>query len=184
VFDGITYREGVEMGTRSLVTFCSDRYTHEGTAYGGEPVCTVYRQFDGYPEGRGLALAEWLNGFTICNGIGTGDRGRAKTANGIECMAAQWIAYEKRAEYMAESERKDNTIPLNQSQVGSVYMHTQTYDLSADDAGHILDAQWLYRVDITDKKRKIRVFVIDSNNTVVFVGGPARMLKWINGLKE
>ena len=171
------------MGTRSLVTFCTDRYTHEGTAYGGTPVCTVYRQWDGYPEGRGLELAEWLNGFAVGDGIGSGDRGREKYANGIECLAAQWIAYEKRGEYMAGGERADNKIPLNQSQVGSVYMHALTYDLSADDAGHTPDAQWLYRVDKTDKNKKIRVFVIDSDNKIVFTGGPARMLKWVEGLK-
>jgi hypothetical protein len=70
------------MGTRSLIHFKED----------GKTFCTVYRQFDGYPSGRGLELAEWLSNITVVNGL-TGDG--KHVANGLGCLAAQWIAHEK-----------------------------------------------------------------------------------------
>lgn len=51
------------MGTRSTTT-----------VYDGEkPVVTIYRQFDGYPSGHGLALQEFLIGKELVNGFGGGD---------------------------------------------------------------------------------------------------------------
>jgi len=48
------------MGTRSL-TFVYDD---------AEPVVCMYRQFDGYPEGHGAELAEFLNTVEGTNGMG------------------------------------------------------------------------------------------------------------------
>lgn len=70
------------MGTRSLIHFND----------GEQTLCTIYRQFDGYPTGRGLELAEWLAGIRVVNGIRLGD---TNIANGCGCLAAQWIAKEK-----------------------------------------------------------------------------------------
>lgn len=168
------------MGTRSLISFCADRYTHEGTAYGGEPLCTIYRQWDGYPNGRGRQLAKWLLSFKMINGIGYGDRGAENVANGMECLAAQWIAYEKRAEYMTVDDRETNRIPDGASQVGSVYMYTPTFQLSDN-----VDAQYLYRVERTEKARRFRVVVFDSDSLKpIFTGGPKTMLNWIDNLEN
>lgn len=68
------------MGTRSL-TFVYD---------GVEPVINMYRQFDGYPEGHGAELAEFLSSGHMTNGLRMGDTGRF--FNGIGCMAAQLVA--------------------------------------------------------------------------------------------
>jgi hypothetical protein len=74
------------MGTRSL-TFVYDDYND--TAF-----INMYRQFDGYPEGHGAELAEFLNSFDdIVNGIPVGDK--RKLANGMGCLAAQMIAHFK-----------------------------------------------------------------------------------------
>lgn len=78
------------MGTRSL-TFV---YTDHRDGSDCEPIINMYRQFDGYPEGHGLELAEFLNSFDeVVNGIPLGDN--RKVANGMGCLAAQMIAHFK-----------------------------------------------------------------------------------------
>jgi len=47
------------MGTRSLT------YVYEGET----PIMCMYRQFDGYLEGHGQELANFLNELTVGNGI-------------------------------------------------------------------------------------------------------------------
>lgn len=72
------------MSTRSLTQiFDSD----------GKMIVVVYRQSDGYPSGHGKELAEYLKDITITNGI-TG-REKGVTANGMNCLAAQIIAFFK-----------------------------------------------------------------------------------------
>lgn len=70
------------MGTRSTIHFQED----------GETVATIYQQFDGYPDGVGLELANFLKGITIVNGIRGSDK---RLANGVGCLAAQFIADHK-----------------------------------------------------------------------------------------
>ena len=68
------------MGTRSLT------FVYEGE----KPIVNMYRQFDGYPSGHGVELAEFLTSFdAITNGISLGEN--RKTANGMGCLAAQMI---------------------------------------------------------------------------------------------
>jgi hypothetical protein len=71
------------MGTRSLTWVYDDQ----------EPVICLYRQYDGYPEGHGAELAEFINGFTIVNGLGA--KTDRKIANGAGCFAAQLVAHFK-----------------------------------------------------------------------------------------
>ena len=67
------------MGTRSITTIRDEH----------GPVAEFYQQFDGYPEGWGQKLYEFLAGFTVVNGLS----GRpTKVANGAGCLAAQVIA--------------------------------------------------------------------------------------------
>lgn len=54
------------MGTRSTTTI-----------YDGEkPIVTIYRQYDGYPDGHGAALANFISGKEMVNGFGGGDTSR------------------------------------------------------------------------------------------------------------
>lgn len=69
------------MGTRSLTHFINEQ---------GQDIVTMYRQYDGYIEGHGLDLANFLAPFYMTNGISMGDD--RKTANGMGCLAAQVIA--------------------------------------------------------------------------------------------
>lgn len=67
------------MGTRSL-TFVYD---------GEKPIVNMYRQFDGYPEGHGQELAEFLLSGEMVNGFSDTT---IRQFNGMGCLAAQMIA--------------------------------------------------------------------------------------------
>jgi len=69
------------MGTRSLT------YVYEGD----KPILNMYRQYDGYPEGHGQELAEFLLSGKMVNGIPVGEKGQL-FFNGMGCLAAQLIA--------------------------------------------------------------------------------------------
>ncbi len=66
------------MGTRCL-TIISD---------GADILCNIYRQFDGYPEGHGVDLAEMLKDNKLVNGLG----GDNNVFNGMGCLAAAVIS--------------------------------------------------------------------------------------------
>ena len=92
------------MGTRSLTYVYNDGDKPE-------PIVCMYRQFDGYPEGHGAELAEFLVPFTIINGIGSNQNELGKFANGMGCLAAQLVSHFK-------------------DSVGGIYMHV--VDLNQD----------------------------------------------------
>lgn len=75
------------MGIRSTVKF----YSNHGS---GESVMSVYRQYDGYINGVGHELAEWLKDKKVIDGISeqTMEEGYA---NGMGCLAAQYVAAHK-----------------------------------------------------------------------------------------
>lgn len=69
------------MGTRSL-TIIKDF---------DKEIVVMYRQFDGYPEGHGAELADFLSGFKVVNGF----TDTHKVANGAGCLAAQIVQHFK-----------------------------------------------------------------------------------------
>lgn len=73
------------MSTRSL-TIVKDE--------DGRNLVTMYRHCDGYPEGHGQDLKDFMTGFRIVNGISSRDTG-PKVANGMGCFAAQLIHHFK-----------------------------------------------------------------------------------------
>lgn len=77
------------MGTRSTVKFYSE---YEPNA---APLVCIYQQFDGYISGVGHELANFLKDKTVINGIGAGQEDMSKFANGMGCLAAQFIAAHK-----------------------------------------------------------------------------------------
>ncbi len=70
------------MGTRSNTLVYDD----------GVQVLNMYRQMDGYLEGHGAELAEFLAPITMVNGFGQRTVG---LANGAGCLAAQLVAHFK-----------------------------------------------------------------------------------------
>ena len=80
------------MGTRSL-TRVIETWNDDNGKQKQEKLVTMYRQFDGYPTGHGLELAEFIASGVVVNGIG-GDEKR-KVFNGAGCLAAQMISHFK-----------------------------------------------------------------------------------------
>lgn len=73
------------MGTRSKISFIK-RYD-KGI---NEHLVSVYQQYDGYIEGVGYELANYLKSKKIINGI-PGGVDTSNLANGFECLVAQFI---------------------------------------------------------------------------------------------
>lgn len=72
------------MGTRSITRVYEDNRKKQ-------PIVSIYIQFDGYPEGVGLTLRDFINSKTLVNG----HNGGIKQANGMGCLAAQIIEHLK-----------------------------------------------------------------------------------------
>ena len=100
------------MGTRSLTVF-SDTWEDE-------EIAVFYRQYDGYPEGHGIDLLNLLKDTYIVNGITNGEK--RKIANGMDCLAAQIVAYFKDGPgnfYLHSAGTRD---------VGEEFIYTLYYD--------------------------------------------------------
>lgn len=143
------------MGTRSLTIIRDEN---------GSDVLTLYRQFDGYPEGHGKALATFLAPFTVVNGIGSYE-GKVRQANGAGCLAAQVVAHFKRPT------PKTKFSPAR-GPVGNFYLYPQ----GTKDVGE----EYVYIV--TAGPGSIRVSVMDGNWKEITEGTPAQIKAWI--LKE
>lgn len=73
------------MGTRSLTR------VHDVWNERDDILINMYRQFDGYPDGHGLEIAEFLEGKKVGNGISMNEN-MEKFFNGAGCLAAQLVA--------------------------------------------------------------------------------------------
>tara|TARA_R100000234_G_C4956593_1_gene159846 strand:- start:435 stop:875 length:441 start_codon:yes stop_codon:yes gene_type:complete len=74
------------MGTRSLTVF--------NDTYENEEICVLYRQYDGYPEGHGTDLLNFLKDMKVVNGINS-ENEKWKISNGMDCLAAQIVSHFK-----------------------------------------------------------------------------------------
>lgn len=81
------------MGTRSL-TYVYQSYKNSEGKKVNEPIICLYRQYDGYVEGHGAELAEYLASGNIVNGLGVGEA--EGVWNGMGCLAAQLVAHFKK----------------------------------------------------------------------------------------
>ena len=68
------------MGTRALTFVYNENK---------EPILNLYSQYDGYIEGHGRELAEFLAGKKLVNGFG---KESTELANGMGCLAASLVA--------------------------------------------------------------------------------------------
>lgn len=86
------------MGTRSLTHFI-ERYKEPQKDKRRKPIVTdteivvMYRQYDGYPSGHGLQLADFLANGKLVNGISYAETGIV--FNGMGCLSAQVVAHFK-----------------------------------------------------------------------------------------
>ena len=145
------------MGTRSL-TRVIDRQEGLSFAKGhlaknvGKSYINMYRQFDGYIEGMGVDLAEFLLPFTVVNGIRLNEE--RKIANGTGCLAAQIVAHFK-------------------TDAGGIYLHP-----TEGKPGDCWE-EYIYTIFVTDNQEKdniiIAVYSVARKDTI-FVGTPAELL--------
>ena len=114
----------------------------------------MYRQMDGYPEGHGKELAEFLAGMKIVNGISMVDGPRI--ANGMGCLAAQVVAHFK-------------------TEPGHIYlMAPGTRDVWEE---------FIYKVSENDG-RDPNVEVCDAAEKVLFSGPASEALEWCKTYTE
>lgn len=72
------------MGTRSLT------YVYDSTEFDAmAPLVCLYRQYDGYIQGHGKDVSEFLSSRKLVNGLGSDKEG---VANGMGCLAALLIS--------------------------------------------------------------------------------------------
>jgi hypothetical protein len=136
---------GSIMGTRSL-TRVIDKDNQE--------YVTIYRQFDGYPEGHGLQLAKFLEGRKIVNGIPV--KATDIMSNGPGDLAAQLVAFLK-----------------DEFPVGGVYI----YPAGSNDCWQ----EFEYLLYIEEGKEPI-IEVLDNDKSC-FKGNVEEFYKWQEGYK-
>ena len=134
------------MSTRALVKFVNKK---------GKNVATIYKHFDGYPEGFGLDLANFLSDMVIVEGIDLVHKGHV--ANGMECLAAQVVAFFKQG-------------------VGDVYLYPSD-TLESD-----TDVNYVYI--IKDKGDGDILFIVYNGSRVLFSGNPLGLFYWVNNTGE
>ena len=137
------------MGTRSLTKIISKWEDKNGNEK-RRPTACMYRQYDGYLEGHGIELAEFLAPFTIVNGFGSNDK--SKVANGMDCLAAQMIAHFKDG-------------------IGDIYlMHPDTTDVGEE---------YIYEIEESGNDKQLAITVTDGDQAVIFKGTVQGLIKTI-----
>lgn len=115
-----------------------------------EEICVLYRQHDGYPSTHGQELGQFLKDMVIVNGIKPHDP--RKTANGMDCLAAQIVANFKK-------------------RVGDFYL------MSAGTRG--VGEEYVYFIDPAPKEGlKPCIMVFDLQNRI-FSGTAEELLQWL-----
>ena len=135
------------MGTRALTL-----------VYDGEkPIVNLYRQYDGYPTGHGAELAQFLEGFTIVNGIGAETN---RVANGMGCLAAQVVAHFK-------------------DSVGGFYIHSvDSTECGQDYEYHVYQKDKELRVRVTDRGCNMFGLTMSDTNEGIFDGTATEFLEF------
>ena len=82
------------MGTRSLTKVFNTYKNENKNKQVKNQLVNMYRQYDGYPEGHGTELADFLKSGKVVNGIGSTNE-TERLFNGAGCLAAQMIAHFK-----------------------------------------------------------------------------------------
>ena len=148
------------MGTRSTITFYSRM---GGTNFF---LVNIYQQYDGYLEGVGKELCEWLKSKTIVNGFSKPD---LNIANGTGCLAAKYI-----------SEFKPAT--------GGLYIYPE--DVAHEDCDYnysvIIDEDWVTSFSTFEKKAEdiITIEVDNWGEKPFFKGSIQELLDYIERQKE
>lgn len=142
------------MGTRSKTSFIEKRgekLTH---------LVSVYQQYDGYIEGVGHEIAEYILSKKICNGIKLG-RDTSNLANGFTCLIAQFI----------RDFKKD---------VGGLYITTED-NIQEYNYDVVFDSDLYYGNSFNEEletNEYFKVKVIDWNEQTIFEGTLKELLEF------
>lgn len=140
------------MGTRSLTRIIPRQ---EGLSYSEGhtraelALVNIYQQYDGYPEYMAVEYANWLKNIDIVNGL-TGDPKLNEVANGVGCLAAQFIAKFK-------------------YRVGQLYLQSIDNEIGW--------AEYIYTLYPKPGHETYMSIYKVSTRTVIFVGKPEAALK-------
>ena len=153
------------MGTRSL-TKVIEVYTNENGKQVKNKLINMYRQYDGYPSGMGIDLAEFLESGKVVNGISCNETQRV--FNGAGCLAAQLVA-----------EMKDGA--------GNIYL----YPINATDCGQEYEYEILVDSDTKQITLKcVEVGYMDKKGNynrgkrVLFQGKPENFNQFVEELEK
>jgi hypothetical protein len=141
------------MGTRAL-TFVYD---------GSTPIVNMYRQYDGYPSGHGLELAEFLTRGQLVNGL----RGNDKASfNGMGCLAAAMVANFKETP-------------------GGFYIYSvEDTECGQDYEYHVYQVEDKIRVRVTNRGCNMFGLTMSDTNDNIFDGTAVEFLDYCNPEKE
>ena len=141
------------MGTRSKTSFIKK------IGYNRVHLVSIYQQYDGYIEGVGYDIANYILDKTIVNGFGLGDN--SNKANGFDCLIAQFI----------RDFKKD---------IGGLYITTEN-DIQEYNYNVIFDEDKFYNNDyFTDVNTNdyFEIEVFDWNNKLLYSGSLKDLLEF------
>ena len=153
------------MGTRSLTTFTETWTSSETGKKKKQEIVTMYRQYDGYPEGHGQELAEFLAGGKLVNGISV--MYDKVVFNGMGCLSAQVVAHFKDG-------------------AGGIYLQRANKNSGEEYRYHIIG-------DFDTKEITVKVIEVGyvnskgdyvNKNRTIFEGSPTEMVTWVKHLNE
>jgi len=139
------------MGTRSLTKVIETYQDDKGKEI-RTPIICMYKQYDGYLEGYGQELAEFLSPFYIVNGMSLKEE--RQIANGIGCLSAQLVSHFK-------------------NEAGGIYL----YPPDSEDCGE----EYTYLIE-ENKNSQITIKILDYDKENIFEGTPEELLTHINDL--
>ena len=141
------------MGTRSTITFI------ERVNAGDSIVAQVYQQYDGYLEGVGKSLADWLMPKIMVNGIPDYEH---DYANGIGDLAAQYV-----------HDFKDR--------IGYLYLYSPEWDAEEWCDYNYKVIQNISSNGYTGNADDVLTIVVTNwnNEEPLFVGKPSELLEYI-----
>lgn len=134
------------MGTRALIKPVDEN---------GKVICTIYTQYDGYPDGLPLMVVEYLAKRRLVNGI-TDHFGEI---NGMDDLAAQVITLLKNAVTQSYRSKPHNKMDVA---AGTIYvMPPETEDV---------DEEFIYYIYPSNGKIRVKVVDVLEGKKVVFDG--------------
>jgi hypothetical protein len=144
------------MGTRSLTRVINTYRDEKKNKQVKVTLVNMYRQYDGYPSGHGVELAEFLSSGKVVNGIGGDDK---NVFNGAGCLAAQMVAHFKNG-------------------AGGFYLEP----ITAKNCGQEFEYEVI--VDFDTHEVTLKCFEVWNKKKVVFNGTPDKFEEFINKLEE